>query len=701
MNSGWSDEDSDYDILELANKPPKALQVAQCGAVATSQNASTQKRDSDKSVVDEEADEVEQALMKARGESGMLRDKLQLLEKEKEQEHQRLLNKEEQLRQVHLHELNKLKEELQRVEDEKKFLLLEKRQLTKFQAANLPLQQTQTNTAQAESVKKRKIENELVQEYVTLDHHRIIPDDSSLFVDTLIQHKLPGCNITVFDILDHICLEHVDSIRDVNNVLHISNGEPLGRPIQKLLFQMKGTMSLDKLVDKTLENLAILIRTIASGKDCKFAVPFLVSCMYQAIEFRPSAVHITVLKDMFQFISDLVITYQHLLKKPLHDSPLELGVKPKSFQYEFLDILAVLYCFDVMELCIKILLVRSSAHQQLFFDGTIWQNLTKVIQLSLTISYRPILNVVYNTVEIIYGLTQLELPTDLATSQWWDSVIGKLFHIWNRQVSNENVINNDNLHLLPKYNISGLIRCIGDNSNAYLLENLVDNKIVQSIPEVIYEEFPELSRQCKEQAEGCCLTMQLNVVVTFQMLLTRYSTSISHADLLSQTVKLLCREQEFMLIQCLGIESENADIRNTLINELIRLLYHMWKQLDEPAKLLKDTQDDLVVCLWRIVFGHMSNGDPTEDLQEKALLVDPFRKLKLQEQMDYYEDAFQGNHHASFISEELLKEDIIHCERQFNAGYDYNCRELAKFVLDSITSMEDADALYLSMVPEQ
>ncbi|AMD19526.1 HCL625Cp [Eremothecium sinecaudum] len=699
MDIDWSDDDCDDDILELANRPPRATQLSN---VPTRSDVYTQQLQLSTTAnvagpTYNSAAQLENELMAARGEAGMLRDKLLLLEKDREKERERLQKKEKDLESVHQQEINKLREELQRLEDERKFLMLEKRQLAKFQANTSPVQLAAPNQAPGDSVKKRKVDNVITREFVPLNPNRTIPDESSLFVDALVLNKLHGCSMSLLDILDHICLENTDGIGDI---LPLATRAPLGKPIRMMLFKMKGTMQLDMLVDSCLEKLAVLIRGITLKNDCKFAVPFLVACMYQMIQFRPSAIHINALKDTFQFISDLAITYQHLLKKPLHESPLKLDVKPNIFQYEFIDILAMLYCFDIMELCIKLLLLQSPEEQLQFFDKRIWDNVTKIIHLSLSMSYKSIFNVVYNTVEIIHGLAQVSLPQEFASSQWWDSILARLFHVWARRVNDKNIEDNDNIHLPLEYNISGMIRCLGDNANIKLLEQLVDSKGVNSIPEVVHKQFPKMSRSCKLRVEEWGLNLQLTIAAILEKVLTKHPSMLPHSSVLSHTIKLLCKEQEFMLVQCLGSDSENAGMRITLIEELVRLIYHTWTQVEEPTTLIKDLQNDLTICLWRIVFGNATGAKEVAELQESSLLIDAMHNLKVQEQIDYYEDALDAAHIPSFLSEELQRDKTVHCVAQLNAGCSYNCREQAKFVLERITSPEDADALYLSMVAE-
>ncbi|AGO10827.1 AaceriAFR687Wp [[Ashbya] aceris (nom. inval.)] len=693
MSSQW-DEDSDDDILELANKPPRATQLTQAESYIEGQKCSNGEAGAE-ARAHGEMDKLQMELMTARGESGMLRDRLMMLQQEKDRERERLLGREQELHDRHMQEMQKLQEELQRLEDEKQFLVLEKRQLVKGQvAAGLPLQDREETTEA--SAKRRKTEDSLVRTYVTLNHARVVTGDSSLFLDHMVLFKLHGSDMTVLDMLDHISLESAASCSS----LSVASGEPLGKPIHMMLLRLKNTHPLDKMIDIVLENLAMLIKKIMQGKDCRFAVPFLVAYMHQALSFRPSAVHVNALKDLFQFSSDLAIKFQSLLKSPLHASPLDLGVEPNIFQYELLDTLSLFYCFDVMELCVKYLLQCSAASQKSFFDEVIWKNITKTMQLSLTISYKLVLNVVFSMVEILRALSELNTPEELSTVQWWDSAISKFFQLWNRQVSNANLLDNYNLHILPKHNFPGLNRCLGDSTNVHLIEELIDTMAVQSIPEVIYRDFPPFSRECKVRIEGWGLQLQLTTVNVLQQLLLRYGKPLAHPELLNQTAKFLCREQELLLVVRLTADSHNTDMRMALAEELIRLLYHAWQEHEEPSKAITEVQNELIACLWRVVFGHMSNRDPQTQPELDALLLDSFHGLSLQEQQDLYDDVFDQPGAQAFLARELAAENVLRCETQFSGCHAYTCREMAKSVLESIISLEDTDALFLAMVSE-
>ena len=107
----WDDDDDD-DILELGNRPP----MSQVALVVQNKNTSQDSKD-----VDE--------ILKAKGEVGVLRQKIGMLEKimREHDENQRKIQHD--LKSSHEEEVRKLKIELQRLEDEKKFMIVEQKHL--------------------------------------------------------------------------------------------------------------------------------------------------------------------------------------------------------------------------------------------------------------------------------------------------------------------------------------------------------------------------------------------------------------------------------------------------------------------------------------------------------------------------------------------------------------------------------------------
>lgn len=492
MSDVWDDED-DEDILQLGDRPPMT-QVALPEVPNEPNN-----------------DE----LIKAKGEAGVLRQKLSLLEKTLREHDENQRKVKHELTELHQAEVQSLKIELQRLEDERKFMILEQKHLFTPRQSNKTVSSDDKETSEHSTVNIKRRKVDVPKELISLLPNHKIQDDCSLFYDYFLSFRLPGVQHTVFEALDHICLDVTD-LNLANDQAVLERRNPLGPFLKILIFKWKSVFSLDKLVDKTLEALAVMIQKISTSEETRYAIPFLISLMFATTTFRYSATRISSLKDVFQFITDLIISEPKFLKQSLHQNPLELDASPDVFQYSMIDQLCMVYSFDVLESCIAILLNCSKEDQSHFInDILVTENLTKCCNLTLSISYKPFFPVVVNTTEIILGLIDLE-PIEPTWNESWSTIATKLLQIWEKPLQIDS----------QKFNFAGLIRCCGDNSNYGMLDRLIDFKDVRYLPMIIENEFPQMSLGGYENQEYWALQTQINITKIIQKLYKKFQSKL-------------------------------------------------------------------------------------------------------------------------------------------------------------------------------
>ncbi|SCV03039.1 LANO_0G01772g1_1 [Lachancea nothofagi CBS 11611] len=695
----WIDDDDDDDFLEsLSNKPPRSANVSHATQDCC-EIAKPQERD------------AESQLLKAQGEASMLRDRLKLFEAEKEQDRKSQLQKNADKSTQHQQEIDALRAELQRLEDEKKFLTLTGKSRLKNGGPSTTTATPDTSTASHDgnqssnlAVKKRKLQ-ESSRQLVSLKANRVISDEVSLFVQSVISHRLKDSEMTTLDILNHITLAEVRPFRFRD--FEIASGDPVGHGVFELLLSRKRSgYKLDQFIDSLLENLAVLIKEISeSTKECKTAVPFLVALMHHSITFRPSAVHASALKDLFHFMVDLVRTHRSVLKKPLNESPQHLDVEPNVFQYEFIRVLTVLYAFDTLEDSLKTLQSLSPQLQLAFIDDTFCEALDDLSRYSLTISYQPVLNVIYNTMEMLNCLANmfLELPQLAAKvpCKWWDNMKCRFYHVLNKTTSNNSQCEVDpgSLFIPDETNVYGLIRNMGDNYNGQFISQLVIRNESQSIPQVILKEFPATDGITEKSidVEWWSLRLKKGIVHLFGKLAIIYKGEPVEKNMIKILARLMAQTQEVLLTVLLGQDSENIHLYYELFSELLKLIFQVWQAKECDLGLIREVECELVVCLWRVVFGTTTEeGANKVEMKEHKTLVDRFDELRIQSDMELFEDAFD-NEPSDFILQEVESQSLERCREIMGIGVEDILKEMAKKMLEGITSMEDADALYLAM----
>lgn len=664
----WDDDDDD-DILELGNRPP----MSQVALVVQNKNTSQDSKD-----VDE--------ILKAKGEVGVLRQKIGMLEKimREHDENQRKIQHD--LKSSHEEEVRKLKIELQRLEDEKKFMIVEQKHLftprnsSKSSGSN----ETDTSIQFPNESKRRKIEPS--KEYVSLGQNFKMKDDGSLFFDSLMDFRLPGVQHTVFQCLDHICTYKAD-LSLSTEIETIKSRSPLGPSIRSLIFKWKSVYSLDQLVDKTLEILAIAIKAICVEEETKYAIPFLIALMHNVISFRHSATSINSLKEIFQFITDFIISDPKFLKQPLHDNPLESDVSPDVFQYAMLDQLCMMYAFDVLETCITILLNCSEEEQLLLLgDDIISENLTKCCSLCLSISYKPILPLIMNVTEILLGVIEMKSHNKKWENRW-SSLSSKLLHTWEKPISCNS----------SKLNFAGLNRCSTSNDNHWMLDKIINDNEVRYLPMIIENDFEALSPSALENQEYWTIQIQVNIAVIMHELAKRYQGILFSVDFLQKSFSLFSYQHSLLLTVFLNRDHINDVKRQQLVTILLKLINFCWFSItDECKKSLR--LDELTISLWRIVYGSPASMD--DITPEWVSLINPLKNLELEEQKQLLDDAYDEDNLPGFmISEELdLKRDSALSKFTINNSWAF--KETAKHILESITTLDEADSLYVAMVGE-
>ena len=124
----FSSDDDDL-ILELANKPLRFTQAPQKSNTPNLNNVSNTKaqvstiepiQGSQALLNKPVPDELQTKLNKAQGEASMLRDKIELLNKSRDKERAAQVEHENQIKNENIQELDKLKQIIQKLEDEKK-----------------------------------------------------------------------------------------------------------------------------------------------------------------------------------------------------------------------------------------------------------------------------------------------------------------------------------------------------------------------------------------------------------------------------------------------------------------------------------------------------------------------------------------------------------------------------------------------------
>lgn len=678
--------------------------------------------------------DLQSELMRAQGETSMLRDKIKLLQDQIDQEKNRGDQKANEIRKEYQGEMEALRQTLQGLEDEKKFLVMETRgipgsvhrgrvsnvggssRMTSQPPMNTP---DNSNSSIEPLVKKQRTEN--VRAAISLNPNRISPDEVASFFDCLFGHRIVGVDMTSIEILSCIKFEHLEDFS--YKLLFIRKGESIGNRIIQFFLGCKRSMKLDDFIDTVLEHFAILMKAIlVHEKESNLAIPFLVALMVQAVLFRPSAVSPTSLKELFLFTCDLIRKYQRVLKQPLHKNPLELNLGPEIFQYELLDNMCLFYAFDLLEAASHVLRAQNlSAVLYLdFFDEPIMKALENVYRLALTISFKPIINVIYNMVEVLLVISSIMVKNNLSkpigTVKWWADLLTRLYHILKKEVFNMQVFSDDDSsHMfLDKYhNMYSLLRNMGTNYISEAISKLVTKDSIQGIPNVIGKDQIEDDYKEKQEEgltfdhldlEKWFLCLKDDVISIIENLLGFFSKEISivNGDMMMNLTKLISREQSQLIETLIDQENDNVKLRITLIEHSLSLVYRIWRfhEKNISQEYLKDIENDLVMCLWRVMVCKDARDKVSiPDIREHRYIINHLEDLHLKDDIDMFDDALEDM--PEYISAEVEDKAGKNVLGKMQVYYGDIYIEMARYILESkltdLISVENADSLYLAM----
>ncbi|CCC66608.1 hypothetical protein NCAS_0A00480 [Naumovozyma castellii] len=729
-DDAFSSSDDDDLIFELSTRPPKFTQapesipqdsIREPESLQTQNDVQYRKGTQLNTTQDNtEIPKLHAELNKAQGEASILRDKLTLLNQERDKELAAQLKRTNELKQSHVDELEKLKHELQTLEDEKKFYLMGNRAKT--------ITRTSTNQVAAEktpgagnyvsqspvpSPKRRRLENvQPKKSYVPINHNRVINDETASLLELIMTHRLLGSTLPTIQILYQIKFQYIESFQFKN--FNIKKGESIGRSLNQLLLSFEKSMNLDKFIDTSLENIAVLIKEISfHEKEPKLAVPFLVAIMYQLIIFRPSAVYTSILKDIFFFTSDLIKTYNHVLKQPLRESPIDANLGSRIFQYDLIDFLVICYSFDLLETTIQFLHLENQLKG--FIDVKVLKSLEETCSLALSISYKPVTNVIFNMVGILSTLSSIlvmesnpDEPTEtkLIDSVWWKNRVTSLYQLLSKEVNNQDLYNEEDVssfYISKYHDCYGLVRSFGNNTIGPFISKLIYEDRLQGIPRVISKD-DIITPDCNEvdfNMERWFLLLKGDILTILENLLIVYPEDnlIVNGEMLIQLTMLMSKEQDGMIVRHVGQESMNIGLRCAIVDHILSLIYKLW--INHRSLLgqeqVKGIETELVMSLWRVLVSQVHDVERSSDnMTGHRQLVDKLHELKIKDEVDYFDDALETV--PSYIEEDMRRDLDQRCLRIMQVGYSEISKEMARNILESeFLSLENIDSLYASM----
>ncbi|KAL6947362.1 hypothetical protein ACO0QE_002245 [Hanseniaspora vineae] len=611
-------------------------------------------------------------LLLAKGEIAVLRSKLKALEVEREQDRKLFNEEKENNQQKYEKNLEDVKHDLNKLEDEKQFLKLQLKTTARMTNVhnktvdqNASMNQSSNTILQNETMpsdlpssetehsvthkklkqlndKKSKISiasdkktgNAPSKTKIKLHFRpKTHTDENLVLLNRVLKNKIPG--------LLHPCVYYLDR-RSGHTEFH------------DYAINIVSEYSLNKFIESILDYWLQQINDILNTESKKTElpsdhtryIPFILSILCEIVKFRPSACDVDILVNLFIVIKRMISTFEYVFKFTALDqrqnskylqkyavhsrasitksakdgqenwemlypeseyTSCANGMRPgfpqdvlteddslfeiPTFHTEFVDIVIVIYSFDVLELISKSLSFQVQGKMNHEGDSTapddtlvskimtLLDDLTYLYKLSNTISFQPIFHPIYNVsmmMEYFLQISQTLLHCfQIAKS---DTMEQKLFAKWQYLMADSSEwLIHLNLHnvlktLPAKYNIHSLLRPIGSPYDAKS-SNLEFGNLITSLETIMQD-------MVIYQPDGNAVTH----IYFWNLLLTK--------QILSNISKYL-----FMLSTSEMVDFKSDEIKN-ILNNVIKLLSVQYpfllKQTGKDFPLL---QDIVVRCL--------------------------------------------------------------------------------------------------------
>ncbi|KAL6449501.1 LCD1 DNA damage checkpoint protein LCD1 [Candida maltosa Xu316] len=648
-------------------------------------------------------DKVQARLFQADGEIATLRAQLLQLQNQKQQEITELKQTYDTLKQTSEEQMLNLKNTVQRLEDEKKFLNNELISTTAVKRRKVTTTDTPNTTTFVEShstppppapvpaqappqPQQPPTPNQTEPTQLTTQY------DYKPLIDQLWNNSIIGSSRTSFEYLSKICL---DFDLELNSGLVILKQTSISSSIVEFLMINKNNR-LDKLIEIFTLSLIQLVERLLKQKSI-LSIPFLLSLIHCSISFRPAALTKALITQLLKRVSKITEGLSFLLNSNLDEDDLA-NYHDVPYQIMVLEKFIFTSCLDLVERLVTL----STIFDEPQFVKKIWQN--HILSESLITSCLPEnserfkntaqINAVFNIVEMLIASVS-ETTFGFNETKTDESIISSLLKIFLIEIP-----------LRQDFMFYGLNRILGNNHDFIKVDSVIPvqhdylNNYLVSIPQPIPYNITEPSQfEINMNHEYHLLTLRIKVA---ELLLSLIITK--------QTVDFLYSKDHFKsLIRVIGFEqnyiarsprSKHIYLRLQIIAILVKIVDYLTQDLREISELMYgELMYEIFVIFSRIAFGSDSLSIDAHKLLVKIRaggLTPVFNKWCESRARELNHIVPSNNHERG--------SEIADIESDFANGlefpYESETVELARDILNRFVDHDEAENLYFSMNPE-
>lgn len=628
-------------------------------------------------------------IYQAEGEIAILRAQISQLQNQRQSEVATLVASNEQLARTNTSQVSILRDALEKLEDEKKFLANELKSATTGPKRRKIISQVVSSNGSMSADMPLQLSGQRPQATPTPQGPTttmlISPNESALLIDRLWSHCIPGSMRTTLEYLAKICLEETITADDLHIPSHTSISHSL-----TVFFMQKKHLRLDQLIhDICLTLLSLAIKL--DEKKIILAVPFLLCLVHSTLTYRPAAVSRVVAEDAIKKLNSIAMSRVLLLETiPREEEYANYqNVTPQAMVLEKYTLIC---CLDMIEV--------SSGLACQFGDEivtTMWAEeclphrfLSKILPEN-TERFKDTaqINILYSAVEIlISSITPESFAYGLGREA---SIVSSLMNIFMIEIP-----------LKPGFMFFGLNRLAGNNTDFIKVESTVPlvkdqlNNYVIVTPQPLgqTEQKIEANFAAKLEHERHNLHLRLRTGTFLELyivtrLLVEFLQNRDHFKLLIRTIS---SEQDQIFS---SPRSQLVHLRTLLIACLIRVvLYLVQETRDLSAMVYPETIYEMFVVLLRIAFG------------ADSLSIEAHKLLQSARQSGWTSAVFDRwcesrAHELNHLNSELTPQDMANAESELANGlefpYETETVELSREILNAFVTHEEADNVYANM----
>ncbi|KAH3674327.1 hypothetical protein WICMUC_003399 [Wickerhamomyces mucosus] len=740
--------DDDDELLELTKRPPRRQTQPYTQISNTVSNKTN-----------EVIDLTQNELLSAKGQVAVLKSRIEQLERAKRSELESL-NKANQIKSnANISRIHALEEQVKRLEDDKRFMSTEMKSLRmhnkrrkKVDDSNNstnnndvemedavttsapPIQTFPTTPIPSVPISTSKQQHQptridVAKETIQLKFTSAkYIEENSLFIDYISNYTAAGLESSVIDVLDNICID--DQFKDDNNKYQLESYKPIKPFLSNFLSEYKKVYRLDEFLSRFIKLLINLIRFVmkdvtiikdfsekkSTSNDNRFkliSIPFLISLVHGSLNYRPKAILDENLIDQVLIFSvNIIKQFNHLIK-PLEFDEFHFRNKKlsiNSIQYEFLEALIFIFTNDLFE---TVLVNNVHTKHRNFVKSFLTTNYSGIV------TYFKSVFSVYSSINVMFSVAS----TLDATINIWEDDIDHDFPISNQDLikSLTNLIF-ENIPIHRNWLVHGLNRCIGNNCDEPLIQQLIPQE-VRCFPNPIHPlEHNEFKLNNRHEEHSINLSFKILQFLEKSILYNFNNSKFDLIDFLNSdfTVlkNLILSISKLQELNFLHPRSNLSYLRCQLISQSVKVLHLIWEltilnhtgntdDMNDEAQIMSpnltpELSFELIIVLARISF----NNDQTSNEAVKFLIE--FKRKYQSKYKDLIFDKFANERfeNINYLKSVDYENDfevfkLVQTQMNFPNGlefqYDYETIELSRDILSKFLTPDDSDNLFVAI----